>query len=337
MYKRFSFQDLQSIKNNFFAHFERIAQKEKCLHVRDFCKTVFKQWPSVYYYYRSEPQFVCHDQDTNYSFIDPIDSIEVIVPKEQLSQFSQLFKIYLTKHKKRDNAQTIEQILMEQFTQWTFNTINGKPYIVYDIETDGDVFDVTQQKFIMAYAAQPAGNNKMKYEYIDTTNLNEFVQKLLDFDWYIVGFNNISFDNPVIVHNIQWTQDMIQKLNKKSLDIFTFLYHSTGKKIGLNKVSSALVGVGKTLDSWLEWVNLYKQYLKTGDEKLFNTFKAYCKNDVKMTILTLLYLIHYKKIHIESQEVEFNINDLIQKWCTPLGEDIKASDLDNRPQNQSIF
>lgn len=42
---------------------------------------------------------------------------------------------------------------------------------------------------------------------------------------------------------------MINTLNKKSLDIFTFLYHSTGKKIGLNKVSSALVGVGKTLDS----------------------------------------------------------------------------------------
>lgn len=337
MYKRFSFEDLQNIKNNFFAHFERVAQKEKCLHVRDFCKTVFKQWPSVYYYYRSEPQFVCHDQEANYSFIDPIDSIEVIVPKEQLPQFSQLFKTYLTKHKKRDNSQTIEQILMEQFTQWAFNTINGKPYIVYDIETDGDVFDVTQQKFIMAYAAQPTENNKMKYEYIDTTNLNEFVQKLLDFDGYIVGFNSISFDNPVIVHNIKWTQEMIQELNKKSLDIFTFLYHSTGKKIWLNKVSSALVGVGKTLDSWLEWVNLYKQYLKTGDEKLLNTFKAYCKNDVKMTILTLLYLIHYKKIHIESQEVEFNINDLIQKWCTPLGEDIKPTDIDNKPQNQSIF
>jgi len=55
----------------------------------------------------------------------------------------------------------------------------------------------------MAYAAQPAENNKMKYEYIDTTNLNEFVQKLLDFDGYIVGFNSISFDNPVIVHNIK--------------------------------------------------------------------------------------------------------------------------------------
>jgi len=62
---------------------------------------------------------------------------------------------------------------------------------------------VTQQKFIMAYAAQPTENNKMQYEYIDTSNLKDFIQRLLDFDGYIVGFNSISFDNPVIIHNIK--------------------------------------------------------------------------------------------------------------------------------------
>ena len=336
MYKRFSFNDLQSIKNNFFSHFERVAKKEKCLHVKDFCKTVFKQWSSTYYYFRWEPQFICHKNDNRYSFIDPIDSIEVIVENDQLPQFSQLFKTYLTKNKGKNESQTIEQILMNAFSQWEFNTIKDKPYLVYDIETDGDVFDVTQQKFIMAYAAQPWEDNKMKYEYIDEAKLPSFVQQLLDFDWYIVWFNNISFDNPVIVHNIKWSQEMIDELNRKSLDIFTFLYHSTGKKIWLNKVSSALVSVWKTLDSWLEWVWLYKQYLKTWDQKLLNTFKAYCKNDVKMTILVLLYLIHYKKLHIEWQEVEFSLQDLISKWATPIGEDVKEQ-TEESPQNQSIF
>jgi uncharacterized protein YprB with RNaseH-like and TPR domain len=254
-----------------------------------------------------------------------------------MPQFSQLFKTYLTKHSKRNNTQTIQQILMDQFSQWTFNTINGKPYIVYDIETDGDIFDVTQQKFIMAYAAKPGPNNKMNYEYIDNTNLEKFVHELLEFDGYIVGFNNIWFDNPVIVHNIKGTHDMITVLNRKSLDLFTFLYHHTGKKIWLNKVASALVGIEKTLDSGLEWVNLYKQYLKTGDQKLFNTFKNYCKNDVKMTILTLLYFIHYQKLHIEWQEIPFTLDALIQTGCTPMSEDIKPSDIDSKPQNQSIF
>jgi hypothetical protein len=35
---------------------------------------------------------------------------------------------------------------------------------VYDIETDGDIFDVTQQKFIIAYSAEPNKDNKMTYE-----------------------------------------------------------------------------------------------------------------------------------------------------------------------------
>jgi len=79
----------------------------------------------------------------------------VIVQPEEIGQFSQLFKTYLTKHSKKSDTHTIQQILMEEFSKGTFNTINNKPYIVYDIETDGDIFDVTQQKFIMAYAAQP--------------------------------------------------------------------------------------------------------------------------------------------------------------------------------------
>ncbi len=338
MYKRFSLNDLQNIKNNFFIHFERIAKKEKCLHIKDFCKTVFKQWPSVYYYFRWQPQFICHKEENNYNFIDPQDSIEVIVNQENMSQFSQLFKRHLTKKSKKQDTQTIEQILMEEFSNGTFNTINDKPYIVYDIETDGEVFDVTQQKFIMAYAAQPWEDNKMKYEYVDQNNLKEFVQKLLEFDGYIVWYNNISFDNPVIIHNIDGNQEMIDKLNEKSLDLFTFLYHSIKKKIGLNKVASSLVWISKTLESWLEWSNLYKDYLKNGDVALLNKFKKYCKNDVKMTILVLLYFIHYKKLHIEWEEVSFTLDDLIQKWVTPLGKDIKQSNDENeKPQNQSIF
>ena len=339
MYKRFSINDLQTIKNNFFLHFERVARREKCLHIKDFCKTVFKQWPSVYYYFRWSPQFICHQEQEEdcYSFIDPQDSIEIIVNQQNMPQFSQLFKKHLTKKTKKQDTQTIEQILMDEFNNWSFNTINGKPYIVYDIETDGEVFDVTQQKFIMAYAAQPWENNKMEYEYVDQTNLQQFVQKLLDFDGYIVWYNSISFDNPVIINNIDGNQEMIDKLNQKSLDLFTFLYHSINKKIGLNKVASSLVWVGKTLESWLEWSNLYKEYLKNGDIALLNKFKKYCKNDVKMTILVLLYFIYYKKLHIEGEEVSFTLDDLIQKGVTPLGKDAKQVDNDDKPQNQSIF
>jgi hypothetical protein len=41
----------------------------------------------------------------------------------------------------------------------------------------------------------------MTYEYIDADTLKEFVQKMLERDGYIVGFNNIRFDNPVCIYN----------------------------------------------------------------------------------------------------------------------------------------
>jgi len=42
----------------------------------------------------------------------------------------------------------------------------------------------------------------MKYEYIDQEGLKKFVEKMVNFDGYIVGYNNIGFDNPVCIYNM---------------------------------------------------------------------------------------------------------------------------------------
>jgi hypothetical protein len=42
---------------------------------------------------------------------------------------------------------------------------------------------------------------KMTYSCIMMENLKDFVQKMLDFDGYIIGYNQIYFDNPVSVYN----------------------------------------------------------------------------------------------------------------------------------------
>ena len=76
---------------------------------------------------------------------------------------------------------------------------------------------------------------------------------MVEFDGYIVGFNNIAFDNPVSVYNTPHRdQEMIDKINAKSVDLFLLLRNVTGKRIGLNRTATALVGVQKTLDSGLE-------------------------------------------------------------------------------------
>jgi hypothetical protein len=43
---------------------------------------------------------------------------------------------------------------------------------------------------------------KMTYACIMKENLEEFVQKMLNFDGYIIGYNQIYFDNPVSVYNV---------------------------------------------------------------------------------------------------------------------------------------
>lgn len=42
----------------------------------------------------------------------------------------------------------------------------------------------------------------MSYKYIDPSKLKEFVEYMVNFDGYIVGFNNIAFDNPVCIYNL---------------------------------------------------------------------------------------------------------------------------------------
>ncbi|OQY39932.1 MAG: hypothetical protein B6229_02790 [Spirochaetaceae bacterium 4572_7] len=88
-------------------------------------------------------------------------------------------------------------------------------------------------------------------------------------------------------------------INKKSLDIFYFIRNITGKRIGLNKISEAFIGIKKTLESGAEGEVLRKKYKDTGDEKFLDEFKQYCKNDVRMTAFVLLYLLHFKKVFIE--------------------------------------
>ena len=42
----------------------------------------------------------------------------------------------------------------------------------------------------------------MEYTAIMKEDLKAFVDKMLNFDGYIVGFNQIWFDNPVVCYNL---------------------------------------------------------------------------------------------------------------------------------------
>ncbi len=58
---------------------------------------------------------------------------------------------------------------------------------------------------------------------------------------------------------------------------------------------------------------LYKKYIEENDLKALEEFKKYCKNDVRMTALVFIYLMHFKKLFIEGEEITFTLEDLVDK------------------------
>jgi hypothetical protein len=332
MYKRFWLNDIKNIQNDFLQHFLNIIKKERNLNLWDFLKRIFKQWDDVYYFERWEPIFRVSQDQWKLILIDEKDRIELKLSNEDKSELNNMLKLALTKKHKNWSQKSIENILLEEFRNGKYWEIFDKPYIVYDIETTSDTNDVKQFKFLIWYCMQPQKDNTMSYEYIDKEHLWKFVKKLLEFDWYIVWFNNIWFDNPVCIYNVWLGQQEIDILNNKTIDIFMLIRNLTWKRLKLNKVAETFIWSGKTVESWLEAEKLWKQYEETWDKKYLEEYKKYCKNDVRITALSLLYLLHFKKIFIEWEEIVFETKDIIEK-SRSRWEEIRI----NNTQNQSIF
>jgi hypothetical protein len=75
---------------------------------------------------------------------------------------------------------------MDAFVQGDFSKMLKKPYLVYDIETSliGDRLEDTE--FYIGYSMEENGEGKMQYECIMPEDLQTFVEKMLNFDGYIV-------------------------------------------------------------------------------------------------------------------------------------------------------
>lgn len=313
MYKRFTLEELKTVQNNFVPNFFSIIKKESCILPSEFFKKVFRDWNSVYYFNRWEWKFRVSKENDNIILADEKEKIEIVLDEIGKREIQSIIKQYITKKERMQGQKSIEQILTEEFQKGFLTKILWKSYLVYDIETTSNLSNLKETKFLMAYSMESQADNTMKYEYISEENLDAFVKKMINFDWYIIGYNNIAFDNPVCIYNTNWTEEDLEKINQKSIDLFLFIQGLTGKRIGLNKVWEALVGVTKTLESWTQVETLLKKYKETGDKKFIAEAKQYCKNDVKMTALVLFYFLHYQKMFMEGKEITFWLNDLIEK------------------------
>lgn len=321
MYKRFTLEELKTVQNAFLSNFYAILKREHCQMPQDLFKKIFREGDELYYMTRGDFVFRLQNNNEEYTLMDEKEKIQIVLDEQGKREFQSLVKNFILKKERITWQKSIEQILLDEFHTGKYSTLWGKNYMVYDIETDTNIENLKETKFLLAYAMYPTGGNKMTYEYIDQEWLKDFVQKMLDFDWYIVGFNSIAFDNIVSVYNVGGSEEDIKKINEKSIDLFLFIRAMTGKRLGLNKIAEALVNVSKTLTSWAEWEVLYKKYIEENDLDALEEFKKYCKNDVRMTMLVFLYLMHFKKLFIEGEEITFNLKDLEEKS----GQEIKST------------
>ncbi len=321
MYKRLTYDELLQLKTSFFDTLAYILKKNRYPSLKDYIKVVRKQGDTIYHMMRQD--FVWRtviQSDSSLIFYDEREKIELHADMAIISKINSMLIDPRKIKKQHQQSQSIEQILQQAFDQGELTTIQGSDYLVYDIETSYATDDLKTLDFYLGYAYIVQWG-KGTYRYIDRDNLHKFVDYMLSFDGYIIGFNSLAFDNPVSVYNALRFQDkqhdtdlyesQLEEINRKSLDIFQFVQKMTGKRMGLQKLSKAFVGISKTLESGKEGENLWKLY-EEWDDKALDTLKKYCKNDVKMTYLVLWYIVYYRKMSLDGDDIVYTIDDIIE-------------------------
>ena len=315
MYKKFTMEELTTIQNNLIPHLYTVIQREKCQWVNDFFKIVFRNGHEVMYFDRGNPLLNIQLIDNDIHITDEVDNIQIQIPANDKSSLNRLVIRYISKKQRQVWQRTIEQILMDTFVEWKFYSALWKPYIVYDIETALISWEVNEKNFpeyYLWFSMEEVEAGKMQYSCIMMEDLKDFVQKLIDFDGYIIWYNQIYFDNPVSVYNVWLTNDEVKILNDKSLDLYVFFQQLTWRRMWLNRVSDSLVWVSKTLDSWADVESLWKEWKESNNQKILKKIQEYCKNDVRMTALVLMYLLHFKKVDLEDGEYTFDIDRFLE-------------------------
>ncbi len=316
MYKKFTYKQLFEVKTWFVRNLKKLYTNKRYTYLKEFLKDSCKYWNCVYFFEANSPIFKIELNEDYYTLSDEKEKIQINMSQEEINLLHNQLKNEKKLNKQIKENKTISTTLFDEFKSWEYEKIEWKPYLVYDIETVGNINNLRSMKFMIAYAVISNENQlkSIKYRLVDENAVKRFVDFMLDFDWWIIWYNNIYFDNPVSIYNTDYDDEKIDILNKKSIDLFLFIRNLTWKRIWLDKVSSSLLWIWKTLESWLEWEQYLKEYMQDWNQEAYKKVKSYCRNDVKMTLGVLLYFLKHNKIHIWEKEFNYNIKDIVKLW-----------------------
>lgn len=147
-----------------------------------------------------------------------------------------------------------------------------KDKIVFDIETKNSFDDVGGRDYLDKLEVSVVGTysyNLDKYRVFDETEFDE-LEEFLKSANLLIGFSSKSFDVPVLEKYFSFKLSALPHF-----DILEKIEDEIGRKLGLNLVGQANLGISKT-GYGLEAIEMYK---KGEIEKL----KEYCLQDVKIT------------------------------------------------------
>lgn len=314
MYKRFTVPQLTQISNQFLKNLEWIFKKERVYTLKDLLKLIFKQGKEITYWNWSDATFRFVQQDDGMLLIvDEKDRIDLLLDNEWVISLNALCKkdsSKITKHNK-----SVLEILTQAYQDGQMRTILDKPYLVYDIETLYATNDLRWLEYELGYVIVSTDTHEdfhKNFKYVWPEWLSKFVDFCMKFDGYIVWYNNMAFDNPVIWYNTGLSDEQIEHLNSKSIDLFMFIRNIANRRIWLNKVATWLVGLVKVLEWWgVEWAKLLLEYKNSWDIKLLQKVKNYCKWDVEMTLGTLLYFLNYLEFHLDGEQYTYTIEEFV--------------------------
>lgn len=305
--------DLVNVQTGFFDRMHELQTKEWHQSFLSFLKAICVESNRTYFFHKNRPFVRIYSSNGLVRIVDETEKIDVELDTEWVQRLHNTLKNTGTMRGISSN-QSILEWLLEQYRAWNLRQIAGKPYLVYDIETTFGSW--TGQYFEMSYDISSADDHseEFQYTYVDRTSMKELADRLLAYDWWIIWYNNFSFDNPVLLKNCGYGEKEIEMLNKKSLDPFILIQKLTWRRMSLNNLAGALIGAWKTLSSWAEWEDLLKQYKETGNARTLEKVKKYCQNDVEITLWVVLYLLSYQKVQFDGKTHDVTIDMFCDLW-----------------------
>ena len=163
----------------------------------------------------------------------------------------------------------------------------GRDYVYFDLETQRTANDVGgwDKKRDMGISLAVTYSTMLgEYRIFTEKDLDALVQQLLRAD-LVIGFNVINFDYEVLMGYT--IVDLPHQC--RTLDLLVDIEKKLGHRLGLDAVSNACLGVGKTGDG-LDAIKWWRQ------GKMLE-IAEYCCYDVKCTKLVHEFGVEHKKLN----------------------------------------